>query len=105
GVGLLNAPLAAPGVDLAAVALDELAPGRLVGRRVAQPDQQRRAGPRIVPVGHGPLPPTTRSLSAPPGRPATETTRKGRTGRRQKKKGQSRVRSVPPGRNTGRTLL
>src|SRR5262249_48606148 len=52
GVGLLEVPLPAPGVDLAAVALRELGPGLLVGRNLPELRQEGDAGLRL----HGPPP-------------------------------------------------
>jgi hypothetical protein len=41
---LLQVPVPAPAVDLAAVALVEFRPGGLVGGQTAQSSEQRRAG-------------------------------------------------------------
>src|SRR5262249_32027929 len=56
GVGLLQPPAAAPTVDLRPVPADELAPSRLVGRRLSPPIPQGGAGLLGGGAGHGPGP-------------------------------------------------
>ena len=65
GVRVLQVPAPAPAINPGAVAIDELAPGLLVGGLVAQPSQQGGAGPEIRSVPHGLLPPEEQRLDSP----------------------------------------
>ena len=58
GVGVLELPSQAPGVDLRAVAVDERRPGRLIARVVAQGHQDADARAAAGCLGHDPTPRT-----------------------------------------------
>ena len=63
GVGLLEAPLSAPGVDAGAVAEHERTPGRPIRGVLAQPAEQRGAGRRRMGAVHKCYPPRGRDLA------------------------------------------
>src|SRR5262249_11532358 len=71
GIGLLEPPAAAPAEDLGPVAGDELAPGGLVPRVVAQPVEQRHAGQRWIVLDHADRPTKSRDLGSTSRLPAT----------------------------------
>jgi len=54
GIHILQTPLATPAINNDAVAIDELGPGGLIVRAVAQPAQQRRRSAIVARgLGHG----------------------------------------------------
>src|SRR5262249_36200547 len=73
GVGLLELPAQAPGMDLRAVAVDEGGPGGLIGRVVAEGHQDADARAAAGRLGHASTPgPRSRTLTDATGLPGAE---------------------------------